>query len=225
LLRDTYTAQTVWAPPYAGKDLRLARLGVFDADLGVIRADAEAAARKAGDHDRAGQHETLAASYRAMRDLYQQREHTLAQATTDRQDWEQATAGSRHLAIAADTELRRRHPRQTIEPLRSAEPVPASEPGRKQPHSVPDKKLGETAAWLRDLAKQRQAFRAKIDERRPLMAPGGSPVWGHLGNAFPAWQTPGRDAILQPPKPEIIPSAKIREPVTAEHDIEPEAAE
>ena len=41
----------------------------------------------------------------------------------DRQEWEQATARSRHLAIAADAELRRRHPDRKIEPLRSAEPA------------------------------------------------------------------------------------------------------
>ena len=131
LLRDTYAAETAWAPRHVGKELRLARLGAFDAALGAIRAAAEAAAaRKAGDHDRAGRQETLAASYRALRDLYQQREHALAQAMADRQDWEHATANSRHLAIAADTELRRRHPGQKIEPLRSAEPAPVSDTER-----------------------------------------------------------------------------------------------
>ena len=95
LLRDTYTAETAWAPPHAGRELRLARLGAFDAALGSLRADAEAAAaRKAGDHDRAGRHETLAASYRALRDLYKQREQILAQSMADREEWEQATAGS-----------------------------------------------------------------------------------------------------------------------------------
>ena len=143
LLRDTYAAETAWAPRHVGKELRLARLGAFDAALGAIRADAEAqAARKAGDHDRAERHETLAASYRALRDLYQQREHTLAQAMADRQEWEHATAGSRHLAIAADAELRRRHPGQKIEPLRSAEPAPVSDterdgtPSRRPPGSA-----------------------------------------------------------------------------------------
>ena len=98
------------------------------------------AARKAGDHDRAGRHEDLAASYRALRDLYQQREHTLAQAMADRQDWEHATAASRHLAIAADAELRRRHPGQKIEPLRSAEPAPVTDTerdGRPHPRRPP----------------------------------------------------------------------------------------
>jgi hypothetical protein len=96
--------------------------GAFDASLGAIRASAEAqAVRKAADHARAARQEALADSYRALRDLYQQPEHTLARVMTDRQEWEHAIIGSRHLAIAADTELRRRHPGQTIEPLLSAE--------------------------------------------------------------------------------------------------------
>ena len=112
LVRDAYAAQTAWAPPYAGKELRLSRLGAFDAALAAIRADAEtAAARKAGEYDRAARHETLAASYRALRDHYQQREHDLTQDIAARQEWEHATERSRRLAIAADTELRRRHPR------------------------------------------------------------------------------------------------------------------
>ena len=128
LLRNTYAAETSWAPPHAGRELRLSRLGVFNAGLGAIRAAAEAsAARKAGDYDRARRHEILAASYQAMRDLYQQREQALAQVMADRQEWERATAGSRHLAIAADTELRRRHPaskssRCTQQSQRSATP-------------------------------------------------------------------------------------------------------
>jgi hypothetical protein len=68
---------------------------------------------------------TLAASYRALRDAYQQWEHILTQAAADRTEWEQATAHTRRLAITADAELRRRHPHQKIEPLRSAEPAPA----------------------------------------------------------------------------------------------------
>ena len=129
LLRDAYAAQTAWAPRHVGKELRLSRLGAFDAALGAIRADAEAdAARKAGDHDRAGRHETLAASYRALRDHYQQREQGLAQAMADRQEWEHATAGqSRRLAIAADAELRRRHPTRRSSPCAPPnQPLPAT---------------------------------------------------------------------------------------------------
>ena len=63
LLRDAFAAKTAWAPRHVGKQLRLSRLGAFDAALGAIRTDAEAqAAGKAGDHDRAARHEHLAAS-------------------------------------------------------------------------------------------------------------------------------------------------------------------
>ena len=80
------------------------------------------------------------------------------------------------------------------------------------------------ADWIRDLAAQRQAFREKIEERQGLMVPNEDPDWGDLGEAFPAWQAPGRDAILQPPKPQIIPSAKILQ-LAQERDTEPEAAD
>ena len=73
------------------------------------------------------------------------REQAFVQAMADRQDWEHATASSRHLAVAADAELRCRHPGQKIEPLRSTEPVPV-------PVTERDGKLPETDAWNRDLA-------------------------------------------------------------------------
>jgi hypothetical protein len=196
--------------------LRLSRL----AALGAIRADAEAvAARKTGNHDRAARHEHLAASYRALRDHYQQQEQALARAMTDRQEWEQATAGSRRLAITADTELRRRRPYRKIEPLRSAEPAPVSGAERQHPDLTPQQSSGETAR-MGDLTVQRQAFRA-MNEHRQLV-PGKDATRGNPGEAAPAPRTPWRDAILQPPKPQITPSAEILQ-VAAEHDIEHEA--
>ena len=220
LLRDSYAAQTAWAPRHVGKELRLARLGAFDAALGVIRADAEAeTARKSSDHDRAARHEHLAASYRALRDHYQQQEQGFARAMADRQEWEQATAGSRRLAIAADTELRRRHPYRKIEPLRSAEPAPVSGAERQHPDLTPRQGSGETAR-TGDLTVQQYAFRAAMNEHRQLV-PGEDATRGNPGAASPASRTPW-DAILQPPKPQITPSAEILE-VAAEHDIEHEA--
>jgi hypothetical protein len=41
--------------------------------------------------------------------------------------------------------------------------------------------------------------------------PSEDPDFEDLGHAFPAWNPPGKDAILQPPKPEITPSEKILE--------------
>jgi len=225
LIRDTYAAETAWAPRHVGRELRLARLGAANADLGAIRAAAEAdAARKAGDHARVGRHEELAASYRAMGDRYRQQETLFTQTMTDRTEWEHATEHSRRLAVAADAELRRRHPETSIEPLHSAEPAPASDTDREQLTLAPDQQIGEILAWIRDLAAQRQAFREKIEEYQGLMVPSEDPDWGDLGQAFPAWRAPGRDAILQPPKPQLTPSAKILA-LAAERGIEPEAAD
>jgi len=225
LIRHTYAAETVWAPRHVGRELRLARLGTADADLGSIRAAAEAdAARKAGDYARAGRHEELAASYLAMGNGYRQQETLFAQTMTDRTEWEHATEHSRRLAVAADAELRRRHPDLRIKPLNSAEPAPVSDIDREELTLTPDKEIDEMTVWIRDLAAQRQAFRERIEERRGLMLPSEDPDWGDLGEAFPAWQAPSRDAILQPPKPQITPSAKILQ-LAAGHDASPEATD
>jgi hypothetical protein len=225
LIRDTYAAETVWAPPHVGKELRLARLGADNADLSAIRAAAEAqAARKAADHNRSVRQETLAASYRAMHDLYQQREKTFAHAMAGGHEWEHATARSRYLAIAADAELCRRHPEQKIELLCSARPALMDNTNHGQLYPVSDQKISEAASWARELAAQRQAFQTKIGERRRQKVRGDDPGWGDLTQGFPAWPWFGRDAILRPPKPDITPSAKILQHVT-EHDIELEAAE
>jgi conjugative relaxase-like TrwC/TraI family protein len=221
LLRDAYAAQTAWAPRHTGKELQLSRLAAFDAGLAAIRAAAEAdAARKASDQDRAARHDHLAASYRALRDFYQQREHTFAQAMADRLAWEQITARSRQLAIAADAELRRRHPDHTIEPLRSAEPAPVSNAERQDLDQIPRQRNGQTAR-IRDLRVQQRAFRTAMTEHHRL-TPGKDAAWGGLGQAFPALRRRWPDAILQPPRPEITPSAEILQ-LAAEHDIEPEA--
>ena len=74
------------------------------------------------------------------------------------------------------------------------------------------------------MAAQRQVFREKIEERQGLMLPSEDPEWEDLGEALPAWQAPNRGTILQQPKPQITPSAKILQ-LAAERDTEPEAAD
>ena len=225
LLRDSYAAQTAWAPRHVGRELRLSRLGAFDAALGAVRADAEAqAARKAGDHNRAARHEHLAASYRAMRDHYQQQQQALAQARADRQEWEHATARSRDLAIAAEAELCRRYPDQKMEPLRSAEPALVSDTEREQLQPVLDGVPDDSADRIRDPAAERQVFQAKLGERQRVVVPSKDLDWGGLGEALASWGASRRDAILQPPKPQITPSAIILQ-LTSQHDIELEAAD
>ena len=126
-LRDTYPIETAWAPQYVGDELRQVRAAAWDARLAALRASAEAtAAARRGQHDRAAQQQQLAASYQALHEAYQQRETMFAAVMADRADWDTATRAQRHLAVAADAELRRRHPDQHYPPLRSAEPQPAT---------------------------------------------------------------------------------------------------
>src|SRR6202035_3410561 len=84
------------------------------------------AAAKNADPGTAARQQKLAASYHALHHAYQQRETVFAATMADRADWDAATRAQRHLAVAADAELRRRHPGQHYPPLRSAEPQPAT---------------------------------------------------------------------------------------------------
>jgi hypothetical protein len=127
-LRDTYPIETAWAPQYVGDELRQARAAAWDARLAGLRAAAEArAAEHHGDHGlAAAARRELAAGYQALERAYRQRETVFAQMMADRADWDAATRAQRQLAVAADAELRRRHPGQYFAPLRSAEPEPVT---------------------------------------------------------------------------------------------------
>ena len=132
-LRDTYPIETAWAPKWVGDELRQVRLGAQEAHLAAIRAEAEArAAADRGDEQAAARQQILAVSYRAMHDAYRERETVFATTMADRADWEQATRQQRQLAVAADAELRRRHPDQRFAPLRSAEPEPTTQAQRDE---------------------------------------------------------------------------------------------
>ena len=56
------------------------------------------------------------------------------------------------------------------------------------------------------------------------MIPAEDPGCEYQGPAFPAWQGTAKDAILQPPKPEIQPSPRILERVPG-RELDREAAE
>ena len=143
----------------------------------------------------------------------------------DRLEWEHATEHSRRLAIAADAELRRRHPDQQIEPLHSAEPAPVNDTDRDRADPGPgqeDRRDGRLDQRPCHHSARRSARRSK--NAKGSMVPSEDPDWDDLGDAFPSWNPPGRDAILQPPKPQITPSAKILQ-LAGERDTEPEAAD
>jgi hypothetical protein len=222
-LRDTYPIDTGWAPQWTGDELRQVRAGAAEARLAAIRARAEAdTARRQGQHAKATQLQVLAASYQAMHDAYKEREAVFAAVMADRAQWEQATR--QQLAVAADAELRRRHPGQQHPPLRSATPEPATQEQRDELTLTAGKEIPKPSEWIRDLAVQRLEFKDRLAERRSLLIPAQDPDHEHLGQAFPAWHHADRDAILQPPKPQIQPSPQILERV-ADRALDMEAAE
>jgi len=61
-----------------------------------------------------------------------------------------------------------------------------------------------------------------MDERLRLAESGNDPDWTGLSDGLPTLWASHPDALWQPPKPQITPSARILE-LAAEHDIEPEA--
>ena len=132
---------------------------------------------------------------------------TFAQTMADRQEWDHATAGSRRLAIAADAELRRRHPDQKIEPLRSAEPcLTDTTTSRISRHPA-----RKSAIWPPGSATWRPGGRFPRHDPRPagIQPPNDDPGWGDLDAVYTLWRTLGQDAILQPPKPSIEPSTRL----------------
>jgi hypothetical protein len=159
-----------------------------------------------------------------MHDAYAEREAVFAAVMADRADWEQATRSQRQLAVAADAELRRRHPEQQHPPLRSAEPPPATQEQCAELALTAGMEILELGQWITGLAAQRREFAHQLAERQSLMIPAEDPDYEDQGPAFPAWQGAARDAILQPPKPEIQPSPRILERV-AGRDLDREAAE
>jgi hypothetical protein len=51
----------------------------------------------------------------------------------------------------------------------------------------------------------------RLADRQSLMVPSEDPDYGDLGQSFPPWTGHSRDAIVQPPKPQIRPAARVLE--------------
>jgi conjugative relaxase-like TrwC/TraI family protein len=224
-LRDTYPTETAWAPQYVGDELRQVRAAAWDAHLVGLRAAAEArAAGHRGNHGRAAARHKLAVGYQALEQAYRQREAVFAQTMADRADWDTATRAQRQLAVAADAELRRRHPGQYFPPLRSAEPEPATQTQRDDLALTPDQSSGGIGQWISELAAGHRIFAGQLADRQSQTVPSDDPDYADLGPAFPAWTSPRRQPILQPPRPEIPPSPRILERAT-DRDVDWEAAD
>jgi len=209
-LRASYEAETAWAPRFVGDELRQVRLGADDMGRDAVLADARArAARERGEQDMAELHEAHAASARSAEDFYRGAEAKFAETMEARSAWEQHTEQGRHRAVAAHSEYLRRHPDADLPPMRSAEPPKSAEQERAE--LLPASQEHEPPAWMTEMAERNRAAMAKIEEIGGLRVPNEDHEWEDLGEAWPDELRRERDAILQPPKPEIRPSEPVAE--------------
>ena len=98
-----------------------------------------------------------------------------------------------------------------LQPLRSAEPESVADAQRDQSTVTVGEGPNQMPSWITDLSTAHRTFAAALADRQSLTIPSQDPDYGDLGPAFPSWPGPGRDAILQPPKPEIRPSPQVLE--------------
>ena len=183
--RNTYEAETAWAPRWVGDELRQVRTGADDAETKAVVYAAQAeAARKQDKLDAAQLHEDMARSHQAMAGRYRGFEAAFAKTMEARQEWERTTEQQRHLALAANSEYLRRHPDTDLPPLKSAEPPRPSEEERAQLHA-PEAEH-EPPSWLADMAERNRAALERIDELRSMEVPDEDHEWE--GQA--AWPKP-----------------------------------
>jgi hypothetical protein len=262
LRRASYQRELAWAPPHVADELRLARLQARTGWENAIRADH--AARTATDPATTARQHELGRLWHAMHAKAKAITTTLASAQETRRQWAALTEPTRTMALAADLELRRRHPDVKLTPLRSAEPAPTrsspgtapwvtqaftvsppvtqpragtissidmqqnatGSPGARRPPELAELDINPSvASRLAEIAKQARLAQQQIDSLAAL------PQFADAEQSVctgPAWDVQARrerDAIIQPPKPEIVPSRSVLQRAharTAEFDAEPE---
>ncbi len=207
--RDSYERETAWAPPWAGDQLRQVRLSADTAERDAVLSAARAeAARKQEELDQAQLHDTLARSQQAMAERYRGLEAQFAKTQEARQAWEETTRQQRHDALAAHSEYVRRNPDSDLPPLKSAEPRPPTEEEHAQLHAPAE--VYEPPAWIADMAERTRAANEEIADRRSIEVPDEDYEWQGQ-RAWPDSMSLTRDAILQPPPPQIPPAAEVAE--------------
>jgi hypothetical protein len=116
----------------------------------------------------------------------------------DRADWDLATRQQRHLAVAADAELRR-HADQKFPPLRSAEPPPATQAQHDELILAAGEEIREISPWIAELAARRSEFTIRLSERRSLLLPAEDPDYADFGGpsppGHPQKQTPSSNRL------------------------------
>ncbi|HEY3954613.1 MAG TPA: MobF family relaxase [Streptosporangiaceae bacterium] len=135
--RSAFARAMEWAPAYKGEDLALVRGEVRRAQIEADRARRNAGAALTGEARQrlAGRADAMARWEDMTRDVADR----LAEAQAGYDAWETATAPTRDQAVAADAELRGRHPSQQPEPLHATRPEPQARPDpAAQPPAAPE---------------------------------------------------------------------------------------
>jgi hypothetical protein len=231
LMMSTYANATRDAPRYVGRELRDARVAEREFGLSAARHAAEAeVAGRVGDEATAERHAAREASARAIAERARAMTARLGAYDELHRENEQATRWERHWPVAARAELMRRHGPDAVPEMRSAEPappdeteraamwgIPARAPAAEAEHE-PDGQEPDVPQWVKDLDDRGRKTREKLDERVSQKIPHPeSHEHEDIASAWPGVAEPERDAILQPPKPEIEPAPEI-----AGRDAEPE---
>jgi hypothetical protein len=260
LRRSTYERETAWAPPHVADELRLMRIAERDARVNAIRAEHEG--RAARDDHTAARHRQLARIWRALEAKAATEAELFAAAQDTRRQWETVTETTRRIAIAADLELRRRHPGRQIPPLRphpaeaggiayAASPAgdtptwvqptldgsdhPVTDPGqRTEPNErapsdqrdadaqialglTPQAAYDEIPEQVLRIRHNARIAQAKLDDLSHTPLPGAGEDDPSPGLAWPVAPGRERDAVLQPPRPDVVPSARVLERHHAAH--------
>jgi conjugative relaxase-like TrwC/TraI family protein len=205
LRRDAYPAETARAPRYVADVLGFVRRAAADAEMAAVRSQSEAKAAAPGPArdaslSRSDGRTALAASYRVQ-------ERLLAQADQDWREWHTSSEPQRLLSVACDSELRLRHPDWNIEPLVSAEPPAPTDAERAEAAA------GGMPGWIAALEEDSKRHAELMEQRAGLMIPSEDPDMEPEGEAFPLARPTFRDAILQPPPPEMPVSHRVAEKV------------
>lgn len=178
--RGLYEQETAWAPEHVGEQLRLARMAATDARAREARSEHEeraaatAEVRSAHARNRAIWAAAKAKAYEAM--------SAYEKADLARKEWARVTEATRRAALAADLELRRRHPERMREPLRSAEPD--STLARAQARGEPA--VQETLPGMPEHGREPDITTRRQEDARMLAALGltpetaADPVPGHV---------------------------------------------
>src|SRR5579859_3223555 len=132
LRRGTYERETAWAPPHVAEELRLMRKAARDAHVNAVRAEHERHAAK--DEQTAARHRQLIGIWQVLEAKAAKEAAMFAAVQDTRQQWEAVTEPTSRIAIAADIELRRRHPGALPAPLR---PPPDDASALTSPHPRP----------------------------------------------------------------------------------------